>query len=234
MTAAQALLFDLYETLVEPEWQTLRAGREALARAAGVEPGVLLPHWQRTHEGRMRGTWGGLEGDLTQILSGWQTDVQADLVRALVEMEMGNWARGVRPYPEVLDQLARLRAAGYQLAIVSNASHEAASVIEGLGLDRLVDAVVVSCRMGALKPEPAIFQAALDQLGVAPERALLVDDVAANLDGGAVLGVRGALMNRTGKPLEEAPRYPVIRSLVDLWPLLEGQGKSALPRRAER
>src|SRR5919202_1141760 len=167
----EAVLLDLYDTLVWADWVALRSGRDRLASRAGAEIAAAREQWAQTHDRRMRG---------------------------LAAEEYANWAGGVRPYEDVAPELGRLRAAGYRLAIVSNASCEAGGVVAALGLDRLVDAVILSCDVGWLKPEPAILEAALERLEVRPAKALLVDDVAANLDAAASLGLRTALMARPG------------------------------------
>jgi len=43
-------------------------------------------------------------------------------------------------------------------------------------LERWFDVVIVSCEVGAAKPDPAIFEMCLSQLGVRPRHALFVDD----------------------------------------------------------
>src|ERR687883_1529425 len=193
-----AVLLDLYDTLVWADWVALRSGRDRLAARAGVEIAAAREQWVQTHDRRMRGLNKGLEGDLAAVFEACGVATTPDLLRALAAEEYANWAGGVRPYQDVCPELQRLRVAGYRLAIVSNASCEAGGVVANLGLDRLVDSVVLSCDVGWLKPEPAILEAALERLDVQTERALLVDDVAAKLDAAASLGLRTALMARPG------------------------------------
>src|SRR5919198_567658 len=161
----QAVLLDLYDTLVWADWTALRTGRDRLADRAGVDVAAMRDQWVQTHERRMRGLNRGLEGDLAVMLEACGLTTSPDLLRDLAQLEYANWAGGVRLYDDVLSELGRLRQAAYKLAIVSNASCEAGAVVQGLGLDRAVDTVVLSCDVGALKPEPAILQAALERLG---------------------------------------------------------------------
>ena len=151
-----AVLLDLYGTLVEPDWVALTAGRDAIADRVGVPRAAAHSAWTATHEARMRGQHGSLEGDLAAVLAtaGVGSDpVTDDLLAELAAAERANWRRGVRLYPDVVPTLERLRRAGARLAIVTNASAEAAGVIPALGLDGLVDAVFASCDAGALKPD---------------------------------------------------------------------------------
>jgi glucose-1-phosphatase len=228
MGAVDGVLLDLYDTLVWADWSALRSGRDRLAARAGAEIAAAREQWARTHDRRMRGLNRGLEGDLAAVLKGCGIATTPDLLRDLAAEEYANWADGVRAYEDVAPELERLRQAGYRLAIVSNASCEAGGVVAALGLDSLVDAVILSCEVGWLKPEPAILEAALERLGVSePERALLVDDVAANLDAAAELGLRTALMARpggrtvaSGNGSAARRQHRQITRLEELWPLL--------------
>jgi HAD superfamily hydrolase (TIGR01509 family) len=71
--------------------------------------------------------------------------------------------------------LGRL-AERYRLGIVSNFYGNLARVCEDTGIDGYFDVLVDSASVGHRKPEPAIFQRALDALGVAPEATLFVGD----------------------------------------------------------
>ncbi len=59
--------------------------------------------------------------------------------------------------------------------------------------------VVNSARIGAAKPEPAIYLAAAGQAGVAPSRCLFVDDVPANVHAAEALGMTGLLYRQVAK-----------------------------------
>jgi len=217
-----AVLLDLYDTLVWPDWAALRAGRDALAARAGAAAAAMHEQWQRTHAERMQGLFGGLEGDLSAILGACGITATAALLRELATLEEANWRRGVIPYRDSLPQLALLRQRGVRLAIVSNASREAGVAVGALGLDRAVDAVVLSCDVGVLKPDPALLGVALDRLGVVPRRALLVDDVPSNLDAAVRLGLGTVLIARGQDPVPGPGPHPVIRRLEQVWPFLDG------------
>ncbi len=215
-----AVLLDLYETLVWPDWAVLQAGRDALAAQAGVEVLAMRDQWRLTHGERMRGGFGGLDGDLGAMLSACGTAPTSALLQKLADLEETNWAHGVRLYEDTLPQLAQLRQRGIRLAIVSNASREAGAAVGALGLDRAVDAVVLSCDVGVLKPDPTLFRLTLERLDVAPRRALVVDDVTANLEAAARLGMRTVLIARAGDLIPKPGSHPVVGRLEDVWPFL--------------
>jgi putative hydrolase of the HAD superfamily len=120
-----------------------------------------------------------------------------------------------RAYPEVPGVLARLRAGGARLAVVSNWDVSLHDVLERTGLRPLVDAVVISAELGVAKPDPAIFRAALDRLGAGPDGALHVgDSVEDDVAGARAAGLEAVLVARNGAPAPEGVR--AVRSLAEL------------------
>ncbi len=79
-------------------------------------------------------------------------------------------------YPDVVPVLETLAAAGLRLAVVSNWDHRLPGLLDRLGLGHCFDAVAYSAACGVEKPHPMIFERALRELGVAPERAIHVGD----------------------------------------------------------
>jgi putative hydrolase of the HAD superfamily len=93
--------------------------------------------------------------------------------------------------PEVHSTLKALRARGLAIAVVSNFDHRLPHLLAGLGLAALIDAVVIPSSARAIKPNPAIFQAALALLGcTAPQAVVVGDDPARDLAAGRAAGLR--------------------------------------------
>jgi len=84
--------------------------------------------------------------------------------------------------------LARVRAAGVKVAVISNSEGMLARLFEELGILSCFDRIVDSGIAGVEKPDPRIFRIALDEFGAAPERALHLGDIYAT----DVLGARAA------------------------------------------
>ena len=95
------------------------------------------------------------------------------------------------PYPDTGDVLKTLAAQGIPVAVVSNIAFDIRPAFAANGWDRLVAAHTLSFEVGAVKPDLRIFPAAVAQLGVRPESALMVGD-SAEADGGAVAAGRGS------------------------------------------
>lgn len=108
-----------------------------------------------------------------------------------VEVEPAGFVDGLsaalQPDSAMLDALARVRAAGTPVAIVSNSFGYDA--YDGYGIRKLADEVVLSGEVGVRKPSRRIFQHAVERLGVSPKSCLFVDDLEINLGGAQRLGI---------------------------------------------
>lgn len=99
------------------------------------------------------------------------------------------YLRAVEAMPG-MDELLRWVADNYRLGIISNTMPGFIGSLQEAGRLPAVtyDAVVDSSVVGALKPEPAIYEAALAQAGATPDEILLVDDNRGNLAAASRLG----------------------------------------------
>jgi putative hydrolase of the HAD superfamily len=80
-------------------------------------------------------------------------------------------------FPEVISTLIRLRHAGLKLGIITNGSTTIQQAkIDGLCLAPLMDTILISEREGIRKPDRAIFDRALQRLGVPADTAWFVGD----------------------------------------------------------
>lgn len=104
-------------------------------------------------------------------------------------------------YPDAVPALARLREIGVPVAVVSNWDDRLPKLLDALGLEDLVDAVVYSAQVGYEKPDPRIFLAALDHFGAPdPERTAHVGDrLKEDVEGAAALGMQAILLDRKGE-----------------------------------
>lgn len=87
--------------------------------------------------------------------------------------------------------VAEIRGTGVPVALVSNAL--GSTLYDGVDLAEIADSAVISAEIGVRKPSRQIYRVACERLGVAPEVALMVDDLQQNLDGAERIGIRGIL-----------------------------------------
>lgn len=99
-------------------------------------------------------------------------------------------------FDDVLPYLEAWQAR-YKVGIVSDAPPSTRRILGSLGVLDRVDGATFSCEIGAIKPDPRMYLRTLEQLGVAPEDAVFVDDMPRNLYGAQALGIQGIQMRRT-------------------------------------
>jgi putative hydrolase of the HAD superfamily len=131
-----------------------------------------------------------------------------------------------RAYDDARPALLAARARGRRIVVVSNWDVSLEGVLERVGLAALIDGVVTSAVIGARKPAPAIFEAALRIADVRPDHALHVgDSLEEDIDGARAAGLRAVLLRRDGDA--GVPGVPAIASLSELDSLLVGMGAAA-------
>lgn len=88
--------------------------------------------------------------------------------------------------------LSQLLAAGYRLGLLSN-TNEMHYNYFARGRFALIptafEQLVLSFEVGAIKPEPQIFQAAIEKAGVLPEEIFFTDDIAGHVEGARAAGI---------------------------------------------
>jgi HAD superfamily hydrolase (TIGR01549 family) len=143
-----------------------------------------------------------------------------------------NRFHGLRLFPGTEAVFSRVRnamadddaGAARPMGIVTNGPTEVQRAkLELLGIDRLVDFVLVSEEFGVAKPDPQIFREALRLAGVGPEEAVFVGDSAEfDMAGAQAAGIPTVWLNRHQRPWTEPGPPPTrqIRTLAELPQLL--------------
>ncbi|WEF31630.1 HAD family hydrolase [Pseudoduganella chitinolytica] len=128
----------------------------------------------------------------------------------------------VKPYDDVLPGLLHL-ADRVTLGAVTNGNAD----LEVIGIAHHFKVALAAGRFGKAKPDPAIFLAACEALGVAPGETVYVgDDLRLDVEGAQKAGLRAVWMNRTGSTAHlEAGIVPdvICSSLEELIAWLEQQ-----------
>jgi HAD superfamily hydrolase (TIGR01509 family) len=163
-------LFDLDGTLVDSVYQHVLAWKEALDAE-----GIPLSVW-RIH--RKIGMSGGLF--TAQLLRETNADVSEQAVDRLRQAHAVAYQRyrgEVRPLPGARDLLDALSQAGIPWAIATSGRMQTAALnLEALGVDPAKDVVVTRDDVKYAKPDPDLFIAAAERLGVPIERSVVVGD----------------------------------------------------------
>lgn len=183
----QAVLFDFTGVITTSPWPAIRAS------ADGDLDFLVGPYHEDTDH-----PWHRLErGEIT--VADWLAAIEAaaaEAGRILDLTPMQTLLRDLQVHDDVVARIRELRADGYRTALVTNNVREgSASWRAMIPIDDLFDVVVDSSAVGMRKPDPAIFVHTLDLLGgVAPDRAVFLDDVEGNIAGARRAGLHTILV----------------------------------------
>ena len=125
-------------------------------------------------------------------------------------------------FDDVLPAMALLKSNGLILAIISNMNRDGGELLTNIGLTSYIDFAITSAEVGAEKPHPPIFQAALNNAKVLPEEAMHVgDQILSDIEGAMGMGINPVLLDRDGNH-SKVEGFPRIESLMELTGLLSG------------
>lgn len=207
MRPVRAVLFDFAGTLLVPEpreqWVAaacpellpgevaeLAEALERAGRAGGPAPVAMPERW--TEDYARRDLSADRHRALYEGLMAGVTGPGAERTRRLYDR--GTGPDGYVVYPDSLPVLQALRDRGIPVAVVSNVGFDLRAVFAGHGLDAYITAFALSYEVGVMKPGPALFSAACEALGAAPEDTLMVGDDPRADAGACDLGIRTLLL----------------------------------------
>jgi HAD superfamily hydrolase (TIGR01509 family) len=212
MGQGPAFLFDLDGTLVDSVYQHVLAWQDALDRM-----GIELAVW-RIH--RKIGMSGGLFANALLRETGRAvTAEEAGRLRVLHGEAYASRAEQVRPLPGARELLEHLTRVGVPWAIATSGYIESARpTLEGLGVPETTP-VVTRDQVAHAKPDPDLFLAAAERLGVDIARSVVVGDSVWDLLASRRAGALGVGLLSGGygqEELERAGAYRVYEEPADL------------------
>lgn len=197
----EAVLFDWGDTLMRWAFdvELLTAGHAAGLRAIGREPDPAVT--ARFREAYLPKFFadGVVEeveypAEIRALLAEFHIEPDEDELLRFLDAEHAAWAPARQLASTTHALLETLRDRGLKLGLVSNAIDPPELLhrdLAELGVAQRLDVAVFSSEVGRRKPDPLIFERALEPLGVAPERALMVGDkVAIDVAGAKALGMK--------------------------------------------
>ena len=204
-----AVFFDAGETLVHPHptFPDLfaeilrRAGHDVSADTVRGRTHVVFDRFRQAAETnelwttspeRSRRFWHDVYGTFLRELGIPREDELIDVVYAAFT-DRANYEL----FEDVVPALDRLRAAGLKLGVVSNFEEWLEQLLEELGVSEYFVVRVISGLEGLEKPDPRIFEIAMDRAGVVPEASVYVgDNPEFDVDPTAALGMFPVLIDR--------------------------------------
>jgi HAD superfamily hydrolase (TIGR01509 family) len=213
----KACLIDVYDTILKSRFVPRM---ESLVRPLGIPAGDWLAEWDKLREDRDRGRL-TIAASIARTLPVFGIEPDPALVADLSRRDAEYSRAYTRLCEDTVPFLEWLRSRGVLTALVSNCADTTRAQLEYLGIVPLVDAVVLSCEVGSMKPYPEIYVTALEELGVAAVDAVFIDDQPTFCVGAEALGIRPIQIAR-----DEVSGYvsqwgfPVVHSLFDASSLL--------------
>lgn len=125
-----------------------------------------------------------------------------------------------RLFPDALPVLEQVRAAGLKLGLISNFEAWLEGMLVDMRIAHLFDDLVISGKEGIEKPDPRIFQMALDRSGVTGSESVYVGDhPRIDAEGARKVGMTDVLIDRRDRHRDFDGHR--ITSLNELLPVLE-------------
>ncbi|MGH3648921.1 MAG: HAD family hydrolase [Micromonosporaceae bacterium] len=198
-----AVLFDFHGTLAQSEPAERRVSLAAAACGVLLDIPRLMRLAVAVRDAGLAGGFGCPPSVPASVVRAWENrDLSAEDHRAayvgiadtvhsgIAGLSEAMYDRLVDPdgwvaYPDAVPTLQALRDRGIPTALVSNIGFDVRPVAKQLGFADLIDTWVLSYEVGVCKPDPTIFRHACAQLGVSPQRSLMVGDTAADAGAGA-------------------------------------------------
>lgn len=220
MSSVRAVLLDVLGTLVELE-SPGSALREEIERRTGVDVGhdragaafaAEIGYYLAHHiEGRDMEAVEDLRDRCAEEIR--RTLALEGLDHATAREAMLAALR-FRAFGDALPLLRVLKARGVRVVAASNWDASLPEGLERTGLGPYLDAAVSSAVVGAAKPDPAVFQAALEYAQCEPDEAFHVgDSPEGDVEGARAAGIRVALLDRHDVLPEPPPGVPKLSSL---------------------
>ncbi len=205
----KACVFDAYGTLFD-----VHSAVNSLSEKIGPSHAMLSALWRKK---QLEYTW--LRSLMNEYVDFWQVTGEA-LDYAMDEYkindnalhaELMNAYLQLKTFPEVKEILTLLKRCGIPTAILTNGSPKMIEeAVSRAGLSDLIDHNLSVDELGLYKPDPKVYQLAVDRLKVPAEQIAFQSSNAWDASGAATFGMQVAWINRYSQPVERLPGEPAV------------------------
>lgn len=204
MGASRAVLWDMDGTLIDSEQFHWILWRNTLANEGiTITREQFLSSFGQRNDLTLR-RWLGATATTERIEK--IANAKEELYRSLVRRD------GISPLPGVANWIHRLHKEGWLQAIASSAPRaNIDAVLEALSATHIFQAIVSAEDVHRGKPDPEVFLTAASQVGVPPDRCIVVEDAVAGVQGARSAGMKSIGVSHNGKQL---PADIVVQSLA--------------------
>ena len=170
----QAVIFDMYETLVTQFESPLYYGTQ-IAQDLGLAPEEFLPGWRAMEEQRATGklTFEAVMETLMRECGVYTPQRHRQVVDRRIAIQADCFSH---LHPGILPMLSALNEKGIKIGLITNCFSEEAQLIRESELFPFFDAPCLSWEVGVRKPDPAIYHVCTEKLGIPAENCLYVGD----------------------------------------------------------
>lgn len=191
----KAVVFDLWETLID--WDRA-ANAQLNVDLAAIVGEAFLERWS--------GSKAKYNGPIRVALA--EAGVREEHMDDVCGLRREYLRKALTPRPGAVDTLRTLREQGFRTGLITVCSEDIETLWPESEFAGLFDAEVFSPSFGASKPDPRIYLACCERLGVEPAEAVFVGDGANDeLAGAQRVGMEAILIHRPG----EDPLWPEVR-----------------------
>jgi 2-haloacid dehalogenase len=214
LNSSKACVFDAYGTLFD-----VHSAVDAFSEQVGPQHHEVSQLWRKK---QLEYTW--LRSLMGEYVDFWQVTGEAlDFALEhhrcydnILHAELMQAYLTLSAFPEVTQTLQLLKKAGIATAILTNGSPDMIeAAVKSANLKHLIDHQLSVDKLGVYKPTPAVYQLAVEALGVSAQDITFLSSNAWDASGAANFGMQVVWVNRYGQPPERLPGRPVA-SVKDL------------------
>ena len=203
----KGIAFDLYDTLIHLENEEYNARQTLFANEIGAPADTVKSIWKKHIQSRMRGDIVTLRDMIKVLLDELEVKYNEAFLSKLEQMQVETLMETIRFYPDVDKLLETLKQKGFIVSLLSNTSHNSENVLEIIPWKHYFDYMILSHKIGIIKPDPRIYLIASGAMGILPEECLFVGDGGSmELDGASSVGMI------TAKVVQEGQSKSFVRS----------------------
>lgn len=219
----KALVFDQYGTIVDMQTGLAEAAAPFLREKGWPgEAHSFVTWWRRTHfESSMIDALCERGHTPYRQIGHRAVSYVMDRCGIAYTQDEVRWLVGrietLKPFPDVVQALERLRGAGYRLAILSNGDPDMLAAA-GPHIGFAFDHVISVAAAGAFKPHWRTYAKAEEILGIDRSGCLFVANHAFDCIGAKSFGMRTAFIDRRRRPFGETPHQPdlIVKDFAEL------------------
>jgi putative hydrolase of the HAD superfamily len=231
MIKVQAVIFDLFGTLVDGFAASAAEYHEEFSAALGVDHESFMQHWRQITGSRTLGDFQSVEASIQHVCDRIGVSVTTEQMAKAVKIRLELTRRALAPRSDAVSTITQLKRAGFKIGLLSNCSIEIPLVWPETLFADLIDSAVFSSRERLKKPDPRIYRLVCDRLGVMPDACLYIADgenyelsAAADVGMQAVL-IRNSSQDNDKELLREAKEWQntAVNTLIEVLNLVNNR-----------